>query len=154
MADAVLVAADLVERATEEATAVGTERNAAEKAQLMRALGIEDGEKIPPQVRSQIRGLEEDQKRRATRVQRDSLDRVMVDLLSFYRDVATRQLGSDVPLVNADFARDIERIAAETTPDQTVRRIEAIQQARRRLEANVAPLLAVEAMCVGLRPQG
>lgn len=154
VADAVLVAADLVERASEEANAVGAERDAVEKANLMRTLGIEDGEKIPPQMRGQIRQLEEDQKRRATRVQRDALDRIMVDLLSFYRDVSTRQLGSDVDLVNSDFAQDIERIAAESTPEQTVRRIEAIQQARRRLDANVAPLLTVEAMAVGLRPQG
>lgn len=154
VADAVLVAADLVDRAAESAAAVATERDAEEKAALMRTLGIEDGEKIPPQVRGQIRALEDDQKRRKTRVQRDVLDRTMVDLLSFYRDVATRLCGADVDLVNADMAADIDRIVSESNPEQNVRRIEAIQQARRRLEANVSPLLAVEAMCVALRPQG
>lgn len=154
VADAVLVAARLMERASEEATAVATERDAAEKAALMRTFGIAEGDKIPPQLRSQIRTLQEDQKRRATRVQRDALDRVMVDLLSFYRDVAARQLGSRVELVNADFTSSVEQIAADSSSEQTLRRIEAIQQARRRLDANVAPLLAVEAMCVGLRPQG
>ena len=154
VADAVLVAARLMERASEEATAVATERDAAEKAALMRTFGIAEGDKIPPQLRSQIRTLQEDQKRRATRVQRDALDRVMVDLLSFYRDVAARQLGSRVELVNADFTSSVEQIAADSSSEQTLRRIEAIQQVRRRLDANVAPLLAVEAMCVGLRPQG
>lgn len=152
--DAVLVAADLVERAGESAAAVAAERDAREKAELLRSLGVEDGEKIPPAVRSQVRQLEESQKKRATRVQRDALDLAMVDLLSFYRDVATRQLGSDVPLINVDMVRDIESVAAESSPEQTIRRIDAITQARARLSANVAPLIAVEAMCVALRPQG
>lgn len=154
VADAVLIAAQLMERATEEAAAVATERDTSERAHLMRSLGIAEGDKIPPQIRGQIRALEEDQKRRATRVQRDCLDRVMVDLLSFYRDVATRQLDAGVALVNEDVAASVAQIASGSSPEQTIRRIEAIQQARRRLDANVAPLLAVEAMCVGLRPQG
>ncbi len=154
VADAVLIAAQLMERATEEAAAVATERDTSEKANLMRSLGIAEGDKIPPQIRGQIRALEEDQKRRVTRVQRDCLDRVMVDLLSFYRDVATRQLDAGVALVNEDVAASVAQIASGSSPEQTIRRIEAIQQARRRLDANVAPLLAVEAMCVGLRPQG
>ena len=154
VADAVLIAAQLMERATEEAAAVATERDTSERAHLMRSLGIAEGDKIPPQIRGQIRALEEDQKRRVTRVQRDCLDRVMVDLLSFYRDVATRQLDAGVALVNEDVAASVAQIASGSSPEQTIRRIEAIQQARRRLDANVAPLLAVEAMCVGLRPQG
>ena len=154
VADAMLIAAQLMERATEEAAAVATERDTSEKANLMRSLGIAEGDKIPPQIRGQIRALEEDQKRRVTRVQRDCLDRVMVDLLSFYRDVATRQLDAGVALVNEDVAASVAQIASGSSPEQTIRRIEAIQQARRRLDANVAPLLAVEAMCVGLRPQG
>ncbi|MEG3616145.1 DNA polymerase III subunit delta' [Isoptericola haloaureus] len=152
--DAVLAAADLVEVAKAEATAATTERDAAERAELLRALGVAEGETVPPKLRSQVKQLEDDQKRRATRSQRDVLDRAMVDLLSLYRDVLVVQLGADVDLVNAEQAATVRGLARDSTPEQTVRRMDAIGQARERLAGNVAPLLAVEAMTVALRPQG
>ncbi|WP_454293444.1 DNA polymerase III subunit delta' [Salana multivorans] len=153
--DAVIAAGELVEVATAQATATTTERDATEKAELLRALGA-DGEKtLPPAVRTQIRQLEEDQKRRARRAVVDGLDRAMTDLLSFYRDVLVLQLGAEVPLVNTEQRADVQAVArASTGPEQTLRRMDAIQTARTRLAGNVAPLLAVEAMTVSLRPQG
>ncbi len=153
--DAVIAAGELVEVATAQATATTTERDATEKAELLRALGA-DGEKtLPPAVRTQIRQHEEDQKRRARRAVVDGLDRAMTDLLSFYRDVLVLQLGAEVPLVNTEQRADVQAVArASTGPEQTLRRMDAIQTARTRLAGNVAPLLAVEAMTVSLRPQG
>ncbi|MPV37574.1 DNA polymerase III subunit delta' [Georgenia subflava] len=152
--DAVLAAADLIEVAGADAKAATEERDAAEKAELLRNLGAEAGARLPPALRSQVTQLEGEQKRRATRAQRDVLDRSMVDLLSLYRDVLVVQLGADVDLVNSAFGDEIRRLAAGTTPEQTVRRMDAVGVARERLAANVAPLLAVEAMMVALRPQG
>ena len=127
---------------------------AEEEAELRRSLGVEEGGRVPPAVSAQITALREDQKRRATRAQRDRLDRALVDLLSLYRDVLTVQLGADVALVNRDFADRIAEVAASTSPEQSIRRMDAISQARTRLAGNVAPLLALEAMTVSLRPQG
>lgn len=152
--DAVLAAADLVEVAAAEAKAATEDRDAAEKAELLRTLGAEDGKQLPPTLRAQVRQLEEDQKRRATRAQRDVLDRALVDLLSLYRDVLVVQLGADVPLVNSAEAAEVARLAQDSTAEQTIRRMDAIAEARERLEGNVAPLLAMEAMAVALRPQG
>lgn len=152
--DAVLAAADLVEVAAAESKAATQERDAAEKAELMRSLGADVGGTLPPALRGQLRQLEEDQKRRATRAQRDVLDRAMTDLLSLYRDVLVVQLGADVDLVNGDMAADVRSLADASTPEQTIRRMDAIAEARTRLGGNVAPLLAVEAMVVALRPQG
>lgn len=152
--DAVLAAADLVEVAAAEAKAATGDRDAAEKADLLRTLGAEDGKQLPPSLRAQVRQLEEDQKRRATRAQRDVLDRCLVGLLSLYRDVLVVQLGAGVPLVNTTEAAEVARLAADSTPEQTIRRMDAIAEARERLEGNVAPLLAMEAMAVALRPQG
>lgn len=150
--DAVLEAAALVEDATAEAKDVAARRDDAERVDLLRALGIGDGP-IPPAVRAQLRQLEEQQKKRATRVQRDALDRAMVDLLAFYRDVLAVQFGSDVELVNADLGDSVRELAARSAPEQTLRRMDAIGEARTRLAGNVAPLLAVEAMLIALRPQ-
>jgi DNA polymerase-3 subunit delta' len=152
--DAVLTAAELVEVATAEAKAATADRDAAERTALLRSLGAEEAQTLPPALRAQVRQLEEDQKRRATRAQRDVLDRALVDLLSLYRDVLVHQLGADVEPVNVAHADAVARLAAEGGPEQTIRRMDAIGEARTRLEGNVAPLLAMEAMAVALRPQG
>jgi DNA polymerase-3 subunit delta' len=151
--DAVLAAAELVETAQADAKAATEERDAAERQQLLHSLGAEGLATIPPALRGQIKQLEDEQKRRATRAQRDVLDRAMVDLLSFYRDVLVLQLGADVHLVNAEHEEAARSVAESTTAELTVRRMDAVGEARTRLEGNVAPLLAVEAMLIALRPQ-
>ena len=151
--DAVLAAASLVEAAESEAKEATAERDAREKAELTRALGLESDGKIPAALRAQIRQLEEDQKRRAKRARTDVLDRAMIDLLSFYRDVLTTQMGSDVERVNLDLSDAVDQAARTTTPEQSLARIAAIEECRSRLRSNAAPLLAVEALMVQLRPQ-
>ncbi|MCL2464547.1 MAG: DNA polymerase III subunit delta' [Micrococcales bacterium] len=152
--DAVLAAGQLVETAQADAKAATAERDATEKASLLRSLGAEGAVRLPPALRSQVRQLEEDQKRRATRAQRDVLDRAMLDLLSLYRDVLVIQLAAGVELINVEQGALVSLIAADSTPEQTLRRMDAIGLARTRLAGNVAPLLAVEAMTIALRPQG
>lgn len=149
---AVLAAGQLVEVAAEEAKAATAERDAAERAALLHSLGAEGTGTLPPAVRTQVKQLEENQRRRATRAQRDLLDRALLDVLSLYRDVLVVQLGADVDLVNAELAVEIDRLARGSSPEETVRRMDAIGLARERIGANVAPLLAVEALMVELRP--
>ena len=97
---AVLAAAGLLEVATADAKAITEERDAEERESALRSLGIEPGGTIPPALRGQLKSLEEDQKRRATRSLRDGIDRIMVDLLSLYRDILLLQLGVEVELIN------------------------------------------------------
>jgi DNA polymerase III subunit delta' len=149
---AVLAAAELVSVAAEEAKDATAERDAAERAALLHSLGAKGVGTLPPAVRAQVKQLEENQKRRATRAQRDVLDRSLVDLLSLYRDVLVVQLGADVELVNAELGDEVQRLARSSPADVTVRRMDAIGVARERISANVAPLLAVEALMVELRP--
>jgi len=150
--DAILAAADLVEVADADAKAVAEERDGAERAELMVTLGADDSGRLPPSVRAQVRQLEEDQKRRATRMKRDVLDRAILDLMSLYRDVAAVQVGAEVHLVNEAHRGHIEQLAARSSLADTVRCLDALGEARTRLSGNVAPLLAMEAMTLALRP--
>jgi DNA polymerase III subunit delta' len=109
-------------------------------------MGIAPGGTIPPALRSQLRALEEDQKRRATRSLRDGLDRILVDLLSLYRDVMMLQLGGDAALVNSERGPELADYAERTTPAQALHVMDAITEARTRIDANVNPTLALEAM--------
>ncbi len=150
--DAVLLAGELVETAAEEARSATAERDAGERERLVHSLGADPSARTqPPHVRAQLSALERDQKTRATRFQRDVVDRALVDVLSVYRDVLVLLAGDPVGLVNEEMRADLSRLARELTPEQVVQRMEAVREARERIEANVAPLLAVEAMAVQLR---
>lgn len=152
-ADAVVRAGELVDVATEEAVSATAERDARERSELLRTLGVEPGRPAPPALRGQVRQLEDDQKKRATRLRRDVLDRALLDLLSVYRDVLVLQLAADVELVNASMAEELQALARRDGPAATLVRMDAIGTARERIQANVNPLLAVEAMCVRLLPE-
>jgi DNA polymerase-3 subunit delta' len=160
---ALVSAANLVDAAKEEAQAATTAADAAETEQLRTALGAGPGgpggsggsgggrTRMPTGAAGLLKDLEQRQKRRATRHQRDALDRALVDLAGFYRDVLAVQLGADVPLTNAELRPTVTKLATAGTPESTLRRIEAIMACREAVEANVAPLLAVEAMTLALR---
>ncbi|WP_062465371.1 DNA polymerase III subunit delta' [Demequina soli] len=151
--DAIFAAADLVEVADADAKAATEERDAEEKAQLMATLGMEEGGRVPPALRAQLRQLEENQKRRATRHKRDVLDRAITDLMSLYRDVVIAQTGAGVAMVNTAHEGHVRDLASRTTLADTLRCLDALGTARERLAGNVAPLLAVEAMALDLRPR-
>lgn len=63
-----------------------------------------------------MKELEDRQKRRRTRTQRDSLDLALSELTGFYRDVLALQLGSRIALANTDVRDALDRIAEESTP--------------------------------------
>jgi DNA polymerase-3 subunit delta' len=149
---AVQAAADLVAAAEAEAKATTEELNESETAALRLALGESAKGRMPRGTAGALKELEDRQKSRATRLKRDSLDRALLDLASYYRDVLVVQLGSDVDLVNADRAPELRTMARKGTPEETLRGLEAIMRCRGRLEANVNPLLAIEAMAMALRP--
>jgi DNA polymerase III subunit delta' len=151
-------AAALVRAAELEAEAVTEELNEPEKEALRRAFGEgSTGKGVATAIRGgagAMRDLEDRQKSRATRLKRDSLDRALLDLAGFYRDVLAVQLGADVELANASGADELGRQAAASFPSETVRRIEAVMRCRERLAANVAPLLAVEELTLSLVSHG
>lgn len=148
---ALKAAQELVDAAAEDAKQLAEETDAKETEELRAALGAAQGGRMPRGTAGVIKDLEDKQKRRRTRTQRDSLDLALTDLTAFYRDVLALQLGSRVAIANADAEDALERLARGTSPESTLRRIEAIAACRDALDRNVAPLLAVEAMTMALR---
>jgi len=144
-------AAALVKAATEEAQETGAPVDLDETEQLRRALGAgTTGRGMVSGAAAQLKELEKQQKARATRLKRDALDRALVDLASFYRDVLAVQVGADVELVNEEMRQAVVAIARAATPETTLRRIDAVLAARDAIGAAVAPLLAIEALTVAL----
>ena len=137
-----------------EAADINTEADATERAALERALGAGGtGRGAAGAIRGaagQLKDLERRQKSRATRAQRDALDRALVDLAGFYRDVLTRGAGAPVPPVHGDVRAMSAAAAEKWTPEGTLRRLEAVLACRDAIEANVKPRIAVEAMMLTL----
>ncbi|MEO7420997.1 MAG: DNA polymerase III subunit delta' [Ornithinibacter sp.] len=150
--DAIGAAGDIMTIAAEESAARSSERDAAERARLLEVLGAEPTARTqPPHIRSQVNALEKEQKSRATRFTRDVIDRSLIDLLSVYRDALVVRAQAGTALVNEDSRQVVTRVAEVLDPDCLLRAMDAIGTARERIDANGAPLLALEAMALDLR---
>ncbi|MFB4320095.1 DNA polymerase III subunit delta' [Actinomadura sp. 21ATH] len=148
---AVAAAEALVRAAEADAKEMTEELNETETGALRQALGESAKGRMPRGTAGALKDLEARQKSRATRVTRDSIDRALLDLASYYRDVLTLQLGAGTELVNTDLAPELRTAASQGSPEATLRRLDAIMDCRERLGANVNPLLAVEALTLALR---
>ena len=136
--------------AKRDAEAVSEERDESEAAALRAALGVSEGDRLPPAVRAQFKDLEENQKRRRTRALRDGVDRIFTDLESVYRDLLAIQLGGSGELINSSIESELRERAAASTPVQNLAVLDEIGVARKRLAGNVRDLLILEALATHL----
>ena len=148
VSDAVNTAAEIVALATDDAKAYTEVRDDTERAEFLQSLGLAPGEAVPIGLRPQLKVLEENQKRRATRSLRDGVDRVLTDLESLFRDVLVVSLGGNVPLTNSELSNEISLWLERHDAAHAVYLLDAIDTARKRMERNVTPLLALEALFV------
>jgi DNA polymerase-3 subunit delta' len=153
---ACLDAADrLVSSAAAEAAAITGALDVGETDALQTALGAgATGKGTATSIRGTagvVKDLERRQKSRATRTQRDALDRALVDLAGFYRDVLLVHAGAAGPFAHPDVADDVRAVAAQVTSARTLGRLDAVLACRLALEQNVKPIIAVQAMTAALR---
>lgn len=141
-------AAEWVEIAEEDGTAVAADRDRQERAELFRSLGIPEGQAVPRQLRSMVRDLEDHQRKRARRATLDGVDRILTDVQSLWRDVLMLAMQVPVPLVNDSLRSESERIAVNRGAEHALASIDAIQTARTRLDANVPPALTLEELLI------
>jgi DNA polymerase-3 subunit delta' len=154
LADVFTMADELVAAAESEAAGLTAARDAAETSELETALGAGGTGKgaatAARGAKGAIRELERRQKSRATRTQRDALDRALVDLAGFYRDTLVHAWGAAVPLTHPDRSADITTVAGRLPPEALLRRLEAVLACREALELNVKPRIAIEALTSAL----
>lgn len=146
--EAVNVAGQIVQAASDDSKALSAERDEAEREALMRTVGAVDGQAIPPALRAQLSALQEEQKRRATRGLRDGIDRVLTDLQSMFRDVMMLQFGRDQDIINLEMLPDLKTRAEEWAPQRTLTVLDHLSETRAALQHNVAPALALESLLI------
>ena len=155
LASCFVAAADLLAAATDDATALADPLDAREEADLLRAYG--EGADNASNARAKklsgkaMKDLQKSHKSRRTRMVRDQIDRALLDLVGFYRDVLILQVQSDVGLINEEMRTQLSQVAVRATPEDTARRLEALAYARLQIAANVTPQLALEALMVRLK---
>jgi DNA polymerase-3 subunit delta' len=146
-AEALQAAQTLVDLAAKDAEAQSEIRDEEEIQQLQEAYGKgATGRGMTSGASKAIKELEKEQKARATRLVRDSIDAALLDLATFYRDVLLVQSGASESLINSDLQNEITQQASGSTTKSTTLKIEAILKTRIRLTQNSAPLLICEAL--------
>ncbi len=138
VASAYAAAAKLVELANAESDAISEALDEKEYEELSTALGKGGGKAL--------KELEKEQKSRATRITRDTLDGALLDLATYYRDVMMIQAGNTDSLINAELVDQILKSAENTQSQKTLAKMDAIMSARESLQRNGAPLLVMEAL--------
>ncbi|BBZ11702.1 DNA polymerase [Mycobacterium branderi] len=144
-------AEELVAAAEAEAMVLTAERDEAETDELRTALGAGGtGKGTASALRGAtgaIRDLERRQKSRQTRASRDSLDRALIDLATYFRDALLVSSGArGVQANHPDMGERVAALAAHATPERLLRCIEAVLECREALAINVKPRFAVDAM--------
>lgn len=134
--------------ATAVEAAESEDTESARRAYLAQLGADPDARTQPPSVRSMLKTWDEEAKRRGRRRQFDAIDAALTDLASVYRDALV--WGSGVPLVNDTQRAQVEKLAAQMSPDRLLGALDAIGLARQRLVANGAALLVLEAMMIEL----
>jgi DNA polymerase-3 subunit delta' len=147
ISSAFAAAQTLVDLATQQATEAAELRNEKEVDDLSLAYGKgATGRGMATGGSKAIKDLEKEQKTRQTRMIRDGLDAALLDIATFYRDVMMVQAGSPDALINKELEEEIRATAGKTKPQSTIKKINAIMDARTNLSHNAAPLLTVEAL--------
>jgi DNA polymerase-3 subunit delta' len=154
-ADAFAASDAMVGAAEVEAAALASSRDEAEREELAISLGAGGTGKGTAQAQRSARAAEKDlekrQRSRLTRTKRDALDRALVELAGYYRDVLVRGLGASVTSTHPDRATEIGAAARDSTPEASLRRLEAVLACRDALGANVKPEIAIDALVTALR---
>ncbi|MCB1274720.1 MAG: DNA polymerase III subunit delta', partial [Leucobacter sp.] len=153
LSDGMRAATELLKVAQADAESYTEQLDAAEREDALRNLGLEPGAAIPPQLRAQVRALEEDQKRRATRSLRDGIDRALTDLLSLYRDMLVSVMRAGLEPVNREQQAEVSERAERWGAVRALDAVSAVEKARERLHRNVTPGLVLEALFAGLAAQ-
>ncbi|NUR06356.1 MAG: DNA polymerase III subunit delta' [Nocardioidaceae bacterium] len=145
-------AANLVDIAKDETAALTEQSNARAMGELEATYGDDRKSKTSRSYKAALREVEHSQRQREKRRVMDVIDRGLMDMMSVYRDAIAVQVGAPGALVNEEIRGSVEDVARRTTPEQNLRRIDAIFAARdQMMEFNTTPLLALESMMVALR---
>jgi DNA polymerase-3 subunit delta' len=145
-------AANLVDIAKDETAALTERSNARDLVDLEAVYGDDRKSRASRSYKASLREVQHSQKQREKRRIMDVIDRGLMDIMSVYRDAIAVQCGADAPLVNEEARDMVADLARRSSPEENIRRIDAVFAARNQMmEFNATPLLTLESMMVSLK---
>ena len=144
----------IVESATADAETLAKPLNDQDEADIRMAFGDGSAGKgltaTSRQMKSALKDLEKRAKTRERRLLSDQFDRILLDLTAVYRDALVVCADADVELINLELLTQVTELADKNTPAMILSRIDAINEARDQLVANVSAQLVFESLLVTL----
>lgn len=155
LASCLAAAEELLAMASEDAASITDALDEEEEQSLLRAYGVgAEGvtrARVDRLADRAVKDLRKMQASRRKRAVRDQIDRALVDLLTFYRDVLVVQIDAGVPLVNDEMRTQVLQEVAASSATETARKLEAIERGRLAVQANGALPLVLEGMFVEVK---
>ena len=145
-------AANLLDIAKDETLALTERSNSRELTDLDVTYGDDRKARASRSYRAALKDLTHHQTQRERRRVMDVIDRSLMDIMSVYRDAVSVQVGAATALVNEEMRAEVVDIARRSTPEDNLRRIDAIFSARdQMMEFNANREVTLEAMMIRLR---
>jgi DNA polymerase-3 subunit delta' len=150
LGSAMTCAANLLSAATEESEPRAAKLDTRETGDLEAAFGVGGRGGRAVGYAPALKELQRNQRQRSKRLVRDCIDRSLLDLASFYRDVLTLQVGAGSVLVNEEQRDEVATLARRGSGERTVEQLSSIFATRELLDTEVSPALALEALMLAL----
>jgi len=145
-------AANLLDIAKDETLALTERSNSRELTDLDVTYGDDRKARASRSYRAALKDLTHHQTQRERRRVMDVIDRSLMDIMSVYRDAISVQVGAAGALVNEEMRAEVVDIARRSTPEDNLRRIDAVFSARdQMMEFNANREVTLEAMMIRLR---
>jgi DNA polymerase-3 subunit delta' len=146
-ASAFLVASKLIDMNNEDAKTTSEALNEKEIIQLQNAFQG-SGRGLLPGGSKAVKDLEKIQKTRLTRSIQDSLDRLLLDILSLFRDILIIQLGKSETIINIERMQLLQNFALNSSQVEIYEFVQQIMRARESLRTNGSSLLVIENLMI------
>ena len=146
-ASAFLVASKLIDMTNEDAKIASEALNEKEIIQLQNAFQG-SGRGLLPGGSKAVKDLEKIQKTRLSRSIQDSLDRLLIDILSLFRDIMIIQLGKSETIINIERMQLLQDFALNNSQVEIYEFLQQIMRARESLRTNSSSLLVIENLMI------
>ena len=146
-ASAFLVASKLIDMTNEDAKIMSEALNEKEIIQLQNAFQG-SGRGLLPGGSKAVKDLEKIQKTRLSRSIQDSLDRLLLDILSLFRDIIIIQLGKSETIINIERMQLLQDFAVNNSKVEICEFLQQIMRARESLRTNSSSLLVIENLMI------
>lgn len=147
VSDALAGTKELINSNKKQAEVQAEKRYLLEIEKLNQTFGLKENERKDPKIARYYKNVEEIKKLEVSKIQKDRLTDIIIDVLMTYRDVAYLQNGGNEEyVINVYFINELKKVANSLTKTEVSLRISKIDEALKTSKTNTSPQLLLEAL--------